>query len=77
MAFITLHREKLRHNFNFLNSLFNERNIHWGIVSKLLCGNTIYLKEIMELGIMEIHDSRISNLKKGKKNKSRSTNRLY
>ncbi|SHJ81349.1 alanine/ornithine racemase family PLP-dependent enzyme [Flavobacterium haoranii] len=67
MAFITLHREKLRHNFNFLNSLFRERNIHWGIVSKLLCGNTIYLKEIMELGIMEIHDSRISNLKKLKK----------
>lgn len=67
MAFITLHREKLRDNFNFLDSLFNERNIHWGIVSKLLCGNTIFLKEIMELGIMEIHDSRISNLKKIKK----------
>ncbi|MDK2773008.1 MAG: alanine/ornithine racemase family PLP-dependent enzyme [Flavobacterium sp.] len=67
MAFITLNREKLRDNFNFLNSLFRDRNIHWGIVSKLLCGNTIYLKEIMELGIMEIHDSRISNLKKVKK----------
>jgi predicted amino acid racemase len=28
------------------------------------CGNEIYLKEIIALGVREMHDSRISNLKK-------------
>jgi predicted amino acid racemase len=39
-----------------------------GVVSKLLCGNEIYLKEIIALGVKEIHDSRVSNFKKNKKN---------
>src|SRR5690606_13508596 len=42
-------------------------NLEWGVVSKLLCGNKIYLKELIDLGIREIHDSRISNLKTIKK----------
>ena len=67
MAFIKLYREKLKHNYTFLNNLFKERNIEWGVVTKLLCGNTIYIKEVMNLGVMEMHDSRISNLKKIKK----------
>src|SRR5690606_12592887 len=32
--------------------------------SKLLCGNELYLKELIDLGVREIHDSRISNLAK-------------
>lgn len=67
MAFLKLYRQKLKDNFTFLETLFMERNINWGIVTKLLCGNTIYLKEVIDLGIMEMHDSRISNLKKIKK----------
>jgi predicted amino acid racemase len=67
MAFIKLYRQKLKENYNFLNTLFKERNIKWGVVTKLLCGNIIYLKEVIELGVMEMHDSRISNLKKIKK----------
>lgn len=63
MAYIELNKEKLRHNFNFLNELFGKNNIHWGIVSKILCGNRDYLKLLLEMGIKEIHDSRISNLK--------------
>jgi predicted amino acid racemase len=35
-----------------------------GVVTKILCGNEIYLKEIIALGVREMHDSRISNLKK-------------
>lgn len=64
MAFIKLYRKKLEENYNFLNSIFKSKNIQWGVVSKLLCGNKIYLKEIISLGAKEIHDSRISNLKK-------------
>lgn len=63
MAFIKLNREKLKHNYNFLDNLFKERNIHWGVVSKLLCGNKLYLNELIQLGVKEIHDSRISNLR--------------
>lgn len=66
MAFIKLYRKKLQENYQFLEALFQSRNIKWGVVSKLLCGNTIYLKEILALGVREIHDSRVSNLKKVK-----------
>ncbi len=64
MAFIKLYKQKLKDNYTFLDDLFKSRAIQWGVVSKILCGNTIYLKELIALGIREIHDSRISNLKK-------------
>ncbi|WP_339920413.1 alanine/ornithine racemase family PLP-dependent enzyme [uncultured Flavobacterium sp.] len=64
MAFIKLYRKKLEENYTFLNNIFESRNIEWGVVTKLLCGNKIYLKEIIALGVREMHDSRISNLKK-------------
>lgn len=64
MAFIKLYQKKLQENYTFLDNLFKERNIHWGIVTKLLCGNKIYLKEIIALGVTEMLDSRVSNLKK-------------
>ncbi len=67
MAEITISSKKLRHNFNFLNDFFAKNNIEWGIVSKLLCGNEIYLKELVDMGARELLDSRISNLKKIKK----------
>lgn len=64
MAYVTLYRRKLRENYNYLNRLFKESDIYWGITSKLLCGHEQYLKEVVDLGIGEMHDSRISNLKK-------------
>lgn len=67
MAYIKLYRKKLKDNYTFLNSIFEERNIEWGVVTKLLCGNTLYIKELVELGVTEMYDSRISNLKKIKK----------
>lgn len=67
MAFIRLYKDKLKHNYDFLNKLFEDRNIQWGVVSKILCGNELYIKELLNLGIREIHDSRISNLKLIKK----------
>lgn len=64
MAYLKLYRDKLRHNFEFLDGLFKENGIKWGITTKLLCGNEDYLKEVIDLGIGEVLDSRVSNLKK-------------
>ena len=63
MAFITLDRKKLKENYNYLNNLFGENNIDWAIVTKMLCGNKAYLKEVFDLGIKQVCDSRVSNLK--------------
>jgi predicted amino acid racemase len=63
MAYLELHKSRLKHNYHYLQKIFKERNIEWGIVTKILCGNRNYIKEILDLGITEIHDSRISNLK--------------
>jgi len=63
MAFITLDIKNLKSNFEFLDKLFKKNDIQWSIVSKLLCGNKLYLNELLKLGIKQICDSRISNLK--------------
>lgn len=63
MAYLKLYREDLKHNFNFLNNLFKDNDIKWGITTKLFCGNRDFLNEVIDLGIGEVHDSRISNLR--------------
>lgn len=63
MAYITLNQQKLQHNYKKLDALFKEHNIEWAAVVKLLCGNELFLKQILDLGISEVCDSRISNLK--------------
>lgn len=64
MAYLKLYKEKLRDNYRFLDDLFKSNDIKWGITTKLMCGHTDFLKEVADLGIGEMHDSRISNLKK-------------
>lgn len=63
MAYIVLNREKLKHNYMFLNNLFKKNNIEWAVVTKMLCGNKTFLKELIDLGVKQICDSRVSNLK--------------
>ncbi|CAM3945871.1 alanine racemase [Flavobacterium antarcticum] len=63
MAYITLETKKLANNFNHLNDFFKSHNIDWSIVTKILCGNKKYLTELLNLGIKQYSDSRISNLK--------------
>lgn len=63
MAFITLNKKKLKKNYEQLNQLFNNNNIEWSPVAKVLCGNPHFLKELIDLGIRQICDSRVSNLK--------------
>lgn len=63
MAYVKLYRSELRHNYEYLDKLFKENGIKWGITTKLLCGNRDFINEVTELGVGEVHDSRISNLK--------------
>lgn len=66
MAYLTLNKQKLTENFEYLKDLFATHDISWGVVSKLFCGNRKFLLELIDLGVREIHDSRISNLAKVK-----------
>lgn len=63
MAFVELKRSKLKHNFNYLKNLFDKHGITFGIVAKVLCGNKLFLKEILDLGVKQVLDARVLNLK--------------
>jgi len=66
MAYLKLKRKSLHHNYQFIAKRLDSEGIEWGVVSKLLCGTVKYIEELIDLGVTEIHDSRISNLKKVK-----------
>lgn len=63
MAFITLDGQKLKHNFDYLNGLFEKNVIDWCVVSKMLSGNKTFLAELLKLDIKQVADSRVTNLK--------------
>jgi len=67
MAYIELYPKKLAHNYSMLDTMFKEHDIDWAVVSKMLCGNSLFINEVVRLGPTELCDSRISNLKKIKK----------
>ncbi len=62
MAFVTLDSKKLKENYDYLNKLFKSNNIKWSVVTKLLCGNEQYLRQVLNLGIRQVCDSRVTNL---------------
>lgn len=63
MAYITLNRTKLRENYDYLNDLFKKNDIQWAVVTKLLCGNETFLQEVLDLGVQQVCDSRVTNLR--------------
>ncbi len=63
MAVIQLNRAKLHYNFRHLDVLFKRKNIDWSIVTKVFCGNELFLKEVLALEPQQVCDSRVSNLK--------------
>ena len=67
MAFITLDSKKLMSNYRYLDQLFNKHHIQWTVVTKLLSGNRLFLSEVLNMGITQAADSRVSNLKMIKK----------
>lgn len=66
MAFVTLDKGKLADNYHYLDNLFAQNNVKWSPVTKMLCGNKDYLNVLLELGLKEVCDSRITNLKRVK-----------
>ena len=67
MAYVELNREKLVFNYKYLEKLFKKHNIQWGVVTKVLCGNELFISEVLRLGIKQVCDSRTSNLRVIKK----------
>ena len=67
MAYLKLYKSKLQKNYAYLDKLFACNGIEWAVVSKLLCGHKAYLEEVLKLGMTEICDARLSNLKTIKK----------
>ncbi|OJV54006.1 MAG: amino-acid racemase [Bacteroidetes bacterium 43-16] len=63
MAHTVLNRQKLQDNYQYLDKMFGDQQIEWGVVSKVFCGSRTYLKELIDLGVQQICDSRITNLK--------------
>lgn len=63
MAFVKLYRKKLKPNYDFLDNLMKKEGLDWGVVTKVLCGEKKYIQELINLGVREMHDTRISNLK--------------
>lgn len=63
MAFVTLNFKKLKENYLLLDNLFSKNDISWAVVSKLLCGNKLYLEKLLSLNPEQVCDSRVSNLK--------------
>ncbi|VXD12217.1 alanine racemase [Marinoscillum sp. 108] len=63
MAYLKLKRKSLQHNYQYIASKLDAEGIEWGVVSKLLCGTKNFIQELVDLGVREIHDSRVSNLK--------------
>lgn len=63
MAAIVLDSKKLKSNYKYLDNLFAKHNIKWSVVSKMLCGNRLFIRELIKLGITQVCDSRVSNLR--------------
>ncbi len=63
MAVLNLYRNKLKHNYKRLVKLLGKEDRQLSIVTKLLCGNRLFLSEVLDLGPKQVCDSRLSNLK--------------
>ncbi len=63
MAFITLDSKKLKSNYDYLETLFQKNDIEWAVVTKMLSGNTTFLRELLKFDIRQVADSRVTNLK--------------
>ncbi len=63
MAFLEMDIKKLANNYNYLDKLFKRNDIQWAVVTKVLCGNRLFLNELLKLGVKHVCDSRLMNLR--------------
>lgn len=76
MAYVTLSKSALKHNYRFLQNLFDSNQIEWAPVLKLLCGTQNYLEYVLSLGEEQVADARLQHLKTIKELKP-STETIY
>ncbi len=62
MAYVTLSKSSLEHNYKYLQNLFGEHDMDWAPVLKMLCGNKTYLDYVLNLGKEQVCDARLGNL---------------
>ena len=62
MATLKLYRNKLRHNYRQLNRMLSKKDRRLAVVTKILCGNKLFLEEVLALKPKQVCDSRLSNL---------------
>jgi len=63
MAYLEMNIQSLKCNYDYLDKIFTENDIKWSAVTKVLCGNKTFLTELLNLGMTQVCDSRISNLR--------------
>ncbi|MCI5071533.1 alanine racemase [bacterium] len=63
MARLEMYRDRLKHNYKQLQKLFTKNKINWAVTTKVLCGNKMFLQEVLDLQPKQICESRVSNLK--------------
>ncbi|MCF1192939.1 alanine/ornithine racemase family PLP-dependent enzyme [Mangrovimonas sp. AS39] len=63
MAYFTLNKASLVHNYQFLKNLFDSHQVEWAPVLKMLCGNELFLEFVLSLGDEQVCDARLTNLK--------------
>jgi predicted amino acid racemase len=63
MATLILDTKKLKSNFDYLDTQFKKKGIDWSVVTKMLCGNKLFLSELLKFDCTQVCDSRVSNIK--------------
>ena len=67
MAELIIETEKIKNNIKLLSKYFNERGIHWSLITKVFSGDPEFLKNILTDdvidGINSVGDSRLTSLK--------------
>lgn len=63
MAILRMNRDALRHNYAELERRMAGHGVSYGVVTKLLCGNEAFLREVLALGSSHVMDARTSNLR--------------
>ncbi len=63
MAQLTIDKNKLSKNFDYLDALFKKHDIQWSITTKLLCGHKDLIQTVLDFDLNQYCDSRIDNLK--------------
>lgn len=63
MAVLKFDRKKLETNYAYLKDKLGSADISWAVVTKILCGNKMFLSEVLNLNPQQVCDSRVKNLK--------------